>query len=188
MSATRPRITTPRAIGLAVLFALAIVGLRLWTLRTFDAGLPPPIAIVRDLPLTLPDGTPTTIGARLRPGVPTVVTLWASWCGPCRMEAPAIAELRRRFPADRLNLLYLNVRDPTASPALLTAYLAQIDLAHVGYARLPDGAIPTLTNSLDVYIPRTLVFAADGRPLASITGYKPFALARVAGLIEKPPA
>ena len=27
------------------------------------------------------------------PGVPTVVNLWASWCGPCREELPLMQQL-----------------------------------------------------------------------------------------------
>ncbi|HEX2031949.1 MAG TPA: TlpA disulfide reductase family protein [Actinomycetota bacterium] len=34
--------------------------------------------------------------AELR-GVPVVVNIWGSWCPPCRVEAPELAEVSRRF-------------------------------------------------------------------------------------------
>ena len=41
-----------------------------------------------------------------------------------------------------------------------------------------------LTNDQANLIPRTLVFDRDGQPLATIVGYKPLALGRVAGLVD----
>ncbi len=39
---------------------------------------------------------------------PVLVDLWAAWCGPCRMIAPAIHELATEF-AGRVKLVKLNV-------------------------------------------------------------------------------
>jgi thiol-disulfide isomerase/thioredoxin len=47
-----------------------------------------------DLPLTGVDG-PTTLGA-VTNGRPAVVNLWATWCGPCQVEKPALNELARQ--------------------------------------------------------------------------------------------
>ena len=45
-----------------------------------------------------------------RASVPTVVDLWAPWCGPCRMVSPALAQLGGDM-AGRLKLVKVNVDD-----------------------------------------------------------------------------
>jgi thioredoxin 2 len=42
--------------------------------------------------------------------LPALVDLWAPWCGPCRMVAPAVEEITRRF-AGRLKTVKVNVDD-----------------------------------------------------------------------------
>jgi len=173
-----------RALAAGMLLAVALFAARLWSSRSFDAGPEPMgLAEARDLPVTLPDGRTARLGDAIRPGVPTVVSLWASWCGPCRKEAPTIAELRRRFGPSELNLVYLNVRDPGAQRADL-AYLTQAaGLPADSYVSMKDGHLVQFTNDLGGAIPRTYVFDRAGVPKAMILGYKPLALARVAGLV-----
>jgi thiol-disulfide isomerase/thioredoxin len=47
-----------------------------------------------DLRFDCPGGGTLDLGRA--PGVPTVVNLWASWCGPCREELPLMQELSER--------------------------------------------------------------------------------------------
>ncbi|HWT13192.1 MAG TPA: DsbE family thiol:disulfide interchange protein [Allosphingosinicella sp.] len=48
-----------------------------------------------DLPPSLP-GRPGLSSAVFRQGRPRIVNIFASWCVPCRAEAPQLAELARR--------------------------------------------------------------------------------------------
>ena len=171
----------PWLIGIAIVILLLVGGIMLRA-RSFDPVLPPPLVASASIPLTLPDGHRAMLGDLLKSDRPTVINLWASWCLPCRREAPAILELRQRF-GKRINLLYLNVRD-TASREDLNQYLSEVGLPTDNYARLEDSKIAALTGASDNLVPRTLGYDRTGVPLAVSTGYKPLGIARVAGLLE----
>ncbi|MGY1621348.1 TlpA family protein disulfide reductase [Geodermatophilus sp. SYSU D00965] len=47
-------------------------------------------------------------------GLPTVVNLWASWCGPCREELPIVQQLADEA-GDRLKVVGLVSQDPAAN-------------------------------------------------------------------------
>ncbi len=77
----------------------------------------------------------------------TFVTLWASWCPPCRAELPYVEKLYRHFQdRDDVAILALNVDD---EPALMGKALTELKVSvpavaarDFAYSMLPTMAIP----------------------------------------------
>jgi thiol-disulfide isomerase/thioredoxin len=66
------------------------------------------------------------------------VDFWASWCAPCLVSLPALEELRKEFPADRFQILAVNLdREPARARSFLRKH-------KIGYpsATDPEGRIP----------------------------------------------
>lgn len=168
----------------AVVLAMVLVAGLVIRKRSFDATMPPDLASVRNLPVMFPDGHVGRLGEMIKGGRPTVINLWASWCGPCRQEGPALADLRRRFTPDRLNIVALNIRDEAATPFEREAFLKSIGLSPKAYAVLDTAKVGALTNAADALVPRTLVFDAAGAPIGMITGYNPLAFDRIAKIVD----
>lgn len=49
------------------------------------------------------------------PGDIIVLNVWASWCAPCRAEAPALEEVAAEYADQGVQLIGLNTRDSEAS-------------------------------------------------------------------------
>ena len=73
-----------------------------------------------DLPLLRGTGRVTSEGLR---GRVVLINLWASWCGPCREEMPALDSLRRRITDSGFVFLALNEdRNPEDARKFLDGY------------------------------------------------------------------
>jgi thiol-disulfide isomerase/thioredoxin len=70
------------------------------------------------LELTCPGGGSLDLGRA--PGAPTVVNLWASWCGPCREELPLVQQLSEAG-GDRLAVVGVISRDGAPQAASFAA-------------------------------------------------------------------
>jgi cytochrome c biogenesis protein CcmG/thiol:disulfide interchange protein DsbE len=112
------------------------------------------------VPGGLPDATLPCLGggrdvrlAGLR-GRPMIINLWAQWCGPCRTEAPFLAEVAG---SSAVRVLGVDHADP--QPALAVQFAAD---ASWRYPQLYDSA-KVLGTALQIpAIPQTLFVRADG--------------------------
>ncbi|GAA1590877.1 hypothetical protein GCM10009789_50860 [Kribbella sancticallisti] len=61
---------------------------------------------------------------------PLVVNVWAQWCGPCRDEAPYLAELQKRA-GGKVKLLGIDYADPRPELAVRFAIEQKWDYPHL---------------------------------------------------------
>jgi cytochrome c biogenesis protein CcmG, thiol:disulfide interchange protein DsbE len=103
----------------AVLAAAALVGLLVYGVaqksdnRTLDQAVAKgtaPVAPDRALPVLDGNGQRTLASFR---GKPVVLNFWASWCTPCRQEAPLLERAQKRLVAHGGTVVGITFRDAT---------------------------------------------------------------------------
>lgn len=113
-------------------------------------------------------------------GKVVLLNFWASWCAPCRVEAPALEQTWRRYRDQGLVLLGLNLWDKDADAR---AFMREFGLT---YPNLVDEGGRVAIEYGVAGIPETIVVTADGRVSAKhtgpITAERLVELARGAGL------
>jgi peroxiredoxin len=102
-------------------------------------------------------------------GKKLVVAFWASWCGPCRMELPALEKFYRQTHKDDADyaIVSINIDDDRAAAEAAAAQLK------VSFAVLLDPASKTSrTYGVDA-IPALFVIDKDGKVMHGQVGFAP---------------
>jgi len=117
---------------MAVLGVLALVGLLVYGLVSkgssrIGVGEPAP-----STPLPRLEGGGDASLSQYK-GRWVLVNFWASWCIPCRQEAPALEEFQRHHPASEFTVLGIDTRDLTDDGREF------VDRYGLSYPQLRDG-------------------------------------------------
>jgi thiol-disulfide isomerase/thioredoxin len=98
------------------------------------------------------------------PGKITVVNVWASWCSPCRAEAPTLEEFAIKNPD--IQFLGILTRDNLSSAQ---SFVKRFGLTYP--TLMDDAVISSFRGTLPANaIPTTIVIDAKGRVAARISG------------------
>lgn len=142
-----------RGLGLAALGAGLIwaAGLTaMWLADGKPAQQQVPKVMLTDLNSARTMGLPQLIA-----GKPAVVNLWATWCGPCRVEMPTLAAAQHATP--EVTFVFVNQGEPSATVA---TYLQRSGLALANVWLDPTSSLGPASGSKG--LPTTLFFDAKG--------------------------
>jgi peroxiredoxin len=100
-----------------------------------------------------------------------LVNLWATWCGPCRMEIPELVKLHKEFQSRGVEMIGLSTEDPVASAESVNNFIREYNVDYqVGWATRE--VAQTLMQGRGS-IPQSFIIARDGRIVKRFIGFRP---------------
>jgi cytochrome c biogenesis protein CcmG/thiol:disulfide interchange protein DsbE len=120
-------------------------------------------ALAPEFELPALEGNRTISSDELK-GKPVVLNFWASWCAPCREEAPLLEKTWREYRKEGVMFVGVNVRDS------LTDARRFVEEFGITYPMVRDEG-QTLAGDLGVYgLPETFFLDREWRLLATVAG------------------
>jgi thiol-disulfide isomerase/thioredoxin len=172
-----------RLAAFCIFLGLAAVGFSLLLLRPGSSGSTARRTVIEP-PARAP--APPLAGEVLVPPPPSLdryrgrvlfVNFWASWCRPCRKEAPQLARFAERLDSAQAALVGVDVNDERGDAL---AFLRRFGLEDANVADT-DGAL--VSRYRIPGLPTTVVVDRDGRIAARLLG--PQTVASLAGVLRR---
>jgi peroxiredoxin len=100
-----------------------------------------------------------------------LVNLWATWCGPCRIETPELVKLHKEFQSQGVEMIGLSTEDPDASAQSVVDFIREYEVDYqIGWAT--RALAQTLMQGRQS-IPQSFIISRDGRILRRFVGFNP---------------
>ena len=100
-----------------------------------------------------------------------LVNLWATWCGPCRLETPELVKLYKQFRSQGLEVVGLSTENPDFTTEAVKQFIQDYDVNYrVGWAT-PEVSISLMQGR--EAIPQSFVISRSGRVVKRFVGFNP---------------
>jgi len=158
------------AIAIAAIIVVGFLGILVWGMLNKQpiTGLSGVTMVNRSAPdFSLTTFKGATISLEDLRGKPVVINFWASWCPPCRIEAPLLERAWRAYKNRGLIFLGVNIQD-RKEDAL--SYIREFDIT------FPNGPDPTGEITID--------YGVSGLPVTFFISRKGEVVRRWVGALE----
>src|SRR5215468_5718680 len=135
---------------------------------------PPSLNQVRakNFTVTTLDGEKVSLNTLLGEGKPVLIDFWATWCGPCRMVIPHMAEMHRRYAKDGLTVIGMDLEDPGTQGQAVRNFVKRNGMNYqIVFAS--HSIYQFLSGLAAARVPFTVLFGADGKLSWRLLGYSP---------------
>ena len=111
-----------RLVGIVAFAALAALALSACGSAVAATSSRPTTAKIGDLApeISLKSMTGDQVVLSKLEGHPVIVNFWATWCGPCREEFPALVRKYRQYQSQGLVVIGVNYQDENTDDGVLT--------------------------------------------------------------------
>jgi len=114
------------------------------------------------------DGRSIPLASLVGKGRKTLINVWATWCVPCAVEMPELANLHPRLQRNGIDLLGISLD----FDALLSvrSYLSAREIPYPNVL-LSEGDLPRMFSTDQVAVPMSLLLDEQGRLIELISGW-----------------
>ena len=100
-----------------------------------------------------------------------LINLWATWCGPCRMETPELVRLHKEFQSRGVEMIGLSTENPDSSARSVSDFIREFNVDYqIGWAKIEVAQILMQGRTS---IPQSFIIARDGRVVRRFIGFNP---------------
>ncbi|MBC7930369.1 MAG: TlpA family protein disulfide reductase [Rubrivivax sp.] len=112
-----------------------------------------------------------------------VLNLWATWCGPCRLEIPHLVELNNEYKGKGVEMVGLTTESQLTDTEKVNEFAKQFKITYkLGWANA-NIALPLMAGNSS--IPQSFVIAPGGRIVSKFRGFSPQIPGMIRAAIEK---
>jgi thiol-disulfide isomerase/thioredoxin len=112
-----------------------------------------------------------------------VIDLWATWCGPCRLEVPHLVDLQKEYGAKGVEVIGLTTEDPLEDEEKVRDFAREFKINYkLGWS--PREVSLALMNG-NSSIPQTFVIAPGGRIVTKFRGFSSQIPSMIRAAIDK---
>lgn len=112
------------------------------------------------------DGAQQTRTIEAFKGKVVLLNLWATWCGPCREEMPALDRLQKEMGSDKFEVVAVSVDKNGVEKA--REFMAGIDVNSLAFYADPTARAASKVKAIGM--PATLLVDAEGREIGRLMG------------------